>query len=153
MAPLATAKQVRIAPQPASDARSRRDQMLCPLSGMPGLPPGIQTPLGEVVGFCHAPSPWSSARFARATVRRKSGARAVVPLTRPPRAGRNSPIAAGPRAAGPQGAGMGPLQNFWAIVSVPDNIPIVFMLLLVGYFTYLSFDEARKNDSLISEGR
>ena len=50
-------------------------------------------------------------------------------------------------------ARMGPLQNFWAIVSVPDNIPIVFMLLLVGYFTYLSFDEARKNDRLIREGR
>jgi len=48
---------------------------------------------------------------------------------------------------------MGPLANFWAIVSVPDNIPIVFMLLLVGYFTYLSFDEARKNDRLIREGR
>jgi hypothetical protein len=48
---------------------------------------------------------------------------------------------------------MGALQNFWAIVSVPDNIPIVFMLLLVGYFTYLSFDEARKNDRLIHEGR
>ena len=48
---------------------------------------------------------------------------------------------------------MGPLLNFWAIVSVPDNIPIVFMLLLVGYFTYLSFDEARKNDRLIREGR
>ena len=38
---------------------------------------------------------------------------------------------------------MGALLNFWAIVSVPDNIPIVFMLVLVGYFTYLSFDEAR----------
>ena len=50
-------------------------------------------------------------------------------------------------------APMGPLANFWAIVSVPDNIPIVFMLLLVGYFTYLSFDEARKNDRLIREGR
>jgi hypothetical protein len=50
-------------------------------------------------------------------------------------------------------ARMGPLQNFWAIVSVPDNIPIVFMLLLVGYFTFVSFDEARKNDRLIREGR
>jgi len=48
---------------------------------------------------------------------------------------------------------MGPLQNFWAIVSVPDNIPIVFMLCLVGYFTWLSFTEARKNDRLIGEGR
>ena len=48
---------------------------------------------------------------------------------------------------------MGPLANFWAIVSVPDNVPIVFMLILVGYFTYLSVDEARKNDRLIREGR
>jgi len=48
---------------------------------------------------------------------------------------------------------MGRLLNFWAIVSVPDNIPIVFMLLLVGYFTYLSFSEAPKNDRLIREGR
>ena len=48
---------------------------------------------------------------------------------------------------------MGPLQNFWAIVSVPDNIPIVFMLVLVGYFTWLSFTEARENDRLIQEGR
>ena len=48
---------------------------------------------------------------------------------------------------------MGRLQNFWAIVSVPDNIPIVFMLVLVGYFTFLSLTEARKNDRLIQEGR
>ena len=48
---------------------------------------------------------------------------------------------------------MGPLQNFWAIVSVPDNIPIVFMLVLVAYFTILSFTEARRNDRLIREGR
>jgi len=44
-------------------------------------------------------------------------------------------------------------KNFWAIVSVPDNIPIVFMLVLVGYFTSLSLTEARKNDRLIREGR
>lgn len=48
---------------------------------------------------------------------------------------------------------MGPLQNFWAIVSLPDNIPIVLMLGLVGYFTWLSFREARKHDRLIREGR
>lgn len=48
---------------------------------------------------------------------------------------------------------MGPLQNFWAIVSLPDNIPIVLMLGLVGYFTWLSFREARKHDRLIDEGR
>jgi hypothetical protein len=48
---------------------------------------------------------------------------------------------------------MGPLQNFWAIVSLPDNIPIVLMLGLVGYFTYLGFSEARANDRLTREGR
>lgn len=48
---------------------------------------------------------------------------------------------------------MGPLHNFWAIVSLPDNIPIVFMLALVGYFAWLSFAEARKNDRLIRDGR
>lgn len=48
---------------------------------------------------------------------------------------------------------MGPLQNFWAIISVPDNIPIVMMLMLVGYFTWLSFAEAKKNDRLTREGR
>jgi hypothetical protein len=46
-----------------------------------------------------------------------------------------------------------PLRNFWAIISLPDNIPIVFMLVLVAYFTYVSFSEARKNDRLIREGR
>jgi hypothetical protein len=48
---------------------------------------------------------------------------------------------------------MGPWQNIWEIVSKPDNIPIVFMLVLVGYFTWLSFTEARRNDRLIGEGR
>jgi len=48
---------------------------------------------------------------------------------------------------------MGPLENFWAIVSLPDNIPIVLMLGLVGYFTWLSFSEGRKHDRLIREGR
>lgn len=48
---------------------------------------------------------------------------------------------------------MGPLENFWAIVSLPDNIPIVLMLALVGYFTWVSFAEARRNDRLIHAGR
>jgi hypothetical protein len=48
---------------------------------------------------------------------------------------------------------VGPLQNLWAIVSLPDNIPIVFMLALVGFFTWLSFSEARKNDRLTAEGK
>ena len=48
---------------------------------------------------------------------------------------------------------MGPLQNIWAIVSLPDNIPIVLMLGLVAYFVRLSFKEARKHDELIAQGR
>jgi len=47
---------------------------------------------------------------------------------------------------------MGPLDNVWAIVSLPDNIPIIFMLALVGYFTWVSFAEAKKNDRLTREG-
>lgn len=48
---------------------------------------------------------------------------------------------------------MGPLANFWAIVSLPDNIPIVLMLGLVGYFVWLSFAQAREHDRLIADGR
>jgi hypothetical protein len=48
---------------------------------------------------------------------------------------------------------MGPLDNLWAIVSLPDNIPIVLMLGLVAYFTKVSFSEARKHDKLTREGR
>jgi len=48
---------------------------------------------------------------------------------------------------------MGPFDNLWAIISLPDNIPIILMLGLVGYFTYVSFKEAKKNDRLVAEGR
>src|ERR1700753_2001775 len=45
MAPPMIPKQGRIAPQPASDARSRRDQTKWPpsVSGMPGFPPGMNS--------------------------------------------------------------------------------------------------------------
>ena len=45
------------------------------------------------------------------------------------------------------------LQHFLQILLLPDNIPIVGMLLLVFFFTWLSFREARKNDELIAEDR
>ena len=44
-------------------------------------------------------------------------------------------------------------DNFSAILTKPDNIPIVLMVGLVGFFTWLSLSEARKNDKLIEEGR
>lgn len=35
----------------------------------------------------------------------------------------------------------------------PDNVPIVGMLFLVLFFTYLGFREARRNDELSAQGR
>ncbi len=45
------------------------------------------------------------------------------------------------------------LKNFIEIMFLPDNIPIVGMLFLVMFFTYLGFREARKHDQLVLEGR
>jgi hypothetical protein len=44
-------------------------------------------------------------------------------------------------------------QHFFAIMLQPDNIPIVGMMFLVLFFTYLGLREGRKNDQLIAEGR
>ncbi|HVM98368.1 MAG TPA: hypothetical protein VMT89_18385 [Candidatus Acidoferrales bacterium] len=44
-------------------------------------------------------------------------------------------------------------QDFVKIMFAPDNIPIVGMMFLMFYFTYLGFREMRKNDQLIAEGR
>ena len=44
-------------------------------------------------------------------------------------------------------------DNFMAILTKPDNIPIIMMVGLVGFFSWLSLSEARKNDKLIEEGR
>ena len=45
------------------------------------------------------------------------------------------------------------LQNFLSIVTKPDNIPIVAMLILVIFFTWLGLREALKHDKLIEEGK
>jgi hypothetical protein len=45
------------------------------------------------------------------------------------------------------------LHNFLEIVTKPDNIPIVAMLILVIFFTWLGMKEAVKNDKLAEEGR
>jgi len=44
-------------------------------------------------------------------------------------------------------------DNFVAIAMKPDNIPILMMVGLVGFFTWMSLAEAAKNDRLIEEGR
>jgi hypothetical protein len=45
------------------------------------------------------------------------------------------------------------LQNFLEIVTKPDNIPIVAMLILVIFFSWLGLRQAFKNDKLLEEGR
>ncbi len=45
------------------------------------------------------------------------------------------------------------LQYFLEIVTKPDNIPIVGMLILVLFFTWVGLRQAMKNDRLIDEGR
>jgi hypothetical protein len=47
----------------------------------------------------------------------------------------------------------GPLDNLRAILSKPDNIPIMLMVILVGFFTGMAMRDARKHDRLIREGR
>jgi hypothetical protein len=44
------------------------------------------------------------------------------------------------------------LQQFLTIVTEPDNIPIGAMLILVLFFAYVSFKQARRNDRLIEQG-
>ena len=43
--------------------------------------------------------------------------------------------------------------QFIAMMLLPDNIPIVGMMVLLFYFTYVGFREMRKNDRLIAQGK
>jgi hypothetical protein len=45
------------------------------------------------------------------------------------------------------------LQNFLAIVTKPDNIPIVGMLILVIFFSWIGLRQAFKNDRLVEQGK
>lgn len=44
-------------------------------------------------------------------------------------------------------------DHFVHILTLPDNIPIVIMLALLGLVCYWTIDEMRKNDKLIDEGK
>ncbi len=44
------------------------------------------------------------------------------------------------------------MDNLMLILSKSDNVPIIMMLLLFGFYTWLAWREARKNDKLIREG-
>lgn len=45
------------------------------------------------------------------------------------------------------------LYYFMEIVTKPDNIPIVGMLILVLFFTWVGLRQALRNDRLVDEGR
>jgi hypothetical protein len=45
------------------------------------------------------------------------------------------------------------LHQFLEILIKPDNIPIVGMLVLVLFFTWLGFKQALRNDRLEEQGR
>jgi len=45
------------------------------------------------------------------------------------------------------------LHQFLGILTKPDNIPIVFMLVLVLFFTWVGLKQALRNDRLIEQGR
>ncbi len=44
------------------------------------------------------------------------------------------------------------LQQFLTILTQADNIPIMGMMLLVLFFTFVAFKQARRNDRLIERG-
>lgn len=45
------------------------------------------------------------------------------------------------------------IREFLQMMFRPDNVPIVGMLFLVLFFTWLGFREARRNDELIAQDR
>lgn len=44
-------------------------------------------------------------------------------------------------------------DNLRLIITKPDNIPIILMIILVSFYTGLALRDARKHDRLIAEGR
>ncbi|MGQ0505046.1 MAG: hypothetical protein ACT4TC_06965 [Myxococcaceae bacterium] len=44
-------------------------------------------------------------------------------------------------------------ENLKLIASKPDNVPIIMMIVIFAFFTYLALRDAKKNDRLIKEGR
>jgi hypothetical protein len=51
------------------------------------------------------------------------------------------------------GHGTSALGQFIEILTLPDNIPIAGMLLLVLFFTWVALRQALRHDQLLDEGR
>lgn len=45
------------------------------------------------------------------------------------------------------------MEHFLHIISLPDNVPIIIMMVAIIYLTWLSFKEARANDKLTEENK
>ena len=43
-------------------------------------------------------------------------------------------------------------DNFYKIISKPDNVPIAMMLIIVEFFTWLAFKQAAQNDQHTRDG-
>lgn len=44
-------------------------------------------------------------------------------------------------------------ENLVLIASKPDNVPILMMMAIFAFFTYMALRDAFKHDKLIKEGR
>ena len=42
-------------------------------------------------------------------------------------------------------------HQLWTLVSLPDNVPIVLMMVLLAFYLWLGFRQARANDRLIGQ--
>lgn len=45
------------------------------------------------------------------------------------------------------------MEQFMAILSKPDNIPIAIMAPLIAFFLWLSISQGLRHDKLIKEGK
>ena len=45
------------------------------------------------------------------------------------------------------------MENLWLIIGKADNVPIVMMIPLFAYYSWLAFKQATANDRLIADGR
>jgi hypothetical protein len=45
------------------------------------------------------------------------------------------------------------MEHFWEILTKPDNLPIVGMLLAVIFCLWVAFRQALKHDKLIEQGK
>ncbi len=43
------------------------------------------------------------------------------------------------------------MENLWHIISKPDNIPILGLIVLLVFFTWLAFSQAFAHDRLSEE--